>query len=320
MSHIFDALQKADAEHARQDGIKRCEVLELLRNAESRAAAGAQRGEAEIHGNGNSSESGAGALTPIRPAGRLEAISSVRVAPALTSRLITLLDAQSAATEAFRVLAVRLRQLQRDAAIRSVLISSAIPQEGKSLVAGNLACTLAVRSQQKILLLEGDGRRPALSALFGMSGSAGLQEYCRGKAELTDCIHYLECAGVWFLPAGQAAEDTPSFLQIPSLQSLLERLNEWFDWILVDSPPMLPLADASVWMRITDATLLVVRQGLTQRRELEKALESFDRKKLLGAVLNCASKPAHSEYYYGSWRSLSESSSPRKGGGTGGSR
>lgn len=295
MSRIFDALQKAGKARSGARDESAAEVLDVLRDAEclwsngGRNSAGAER----------DSQSVVSLLGAIGQAQPFEAFPSLQVSAAAGSRLVALLEPQSAAAEAFRMLSVRLCQLQRDVAIRSLLLTSAIPQEGKSTVAANLACMLGGGGAQKVLLLEGDARRPSLMKMFGLEAGAGRKISVRQGRELTDQICYLQGAGIWLLPAGQAAEGPVDFLEMPQLSSQMEQLKEWFDWIVIDSPPIVPLADGSVWMRVADAILLVVRMGCVEKRELEKALEILDRQKLLGAVLNCARTPAHSDYYYG---------------------
>ena len=78
----------------------------------------------------------------------------------------------------------------------------------------------------------------------------------------------------------------------------MDQLAAWFDWVVVDTPPVLPLADTSVWMRVVDGVLLVARQGTSEKRQLQRGLEAIDRSKLIGALLNCSSSTAHNDYYY----------------------
>src|SRR5207302_2783761 len=157
--------------------------------------------------------------------------------------------------EKFRFLGVRLRQLQQVRELKTVLITSTIPEEGKSMVSGNLAVTLAQRKQQKVLLLEGDLRRPVLTARFGLQGLRGLSEWLESDTSQTANIHYLEGPGFWFLPSGKPPANPLELMQSGRLSGLLQQLAAWFDWILIDSPPVLPLADTSVWARLSDGVL-----------------------------------------------------------------
>jgi capsular exopolysaccharide synthesis family protein len=214
------------------------------------------------------------------------------------SRLVCLADKESPAAEAFRLLAVRLGHLRKGRPLKRVLITSSIPQEGKSTVAANLACTLAQRTQQRTVLLEGDVRRPSLSRAFGLGSNPGICEWLQGQCSLTTCIYNLEGSGLWILPAGCAPSNPLELLQSGRLSALMDRLSGWFDWIVIDAPPVLPLADTSVWTRLADGILLVTRQGTTEKRQLLRGLEALEPQKLIGAVLNSSKNQPHSDYYY----------------------
>jgi capsular exopolysaccharide synthesis family protein len=222
----------------------------------------------------------------------------LEAAPTPKSRLACLTDTESLAAESFRLLGVRLRHLRRDRPLKKVLITSTIPQEGKSMVAGNLACSLALRTHLRTLLLEGDLRRSSLYQKFGLGRNPGLSEYLAGERTLAESVYRIEGAGLWFLPAGSAPSNALELLQSGRLAALMEQLAAWFDWIVIDSPPILPLADTSVWARLSDGILLVTRQGITQKSRLQRGLEAIEPRKLIGALLNGSSNAAHSDYYY----------------------
>jgi capsular exopolysaccharide synthesis family protein len=206
-------------------------------------------------------------------------------------------EESSLGAEKFRFLAVRLRQIRRGRDFKKLLITSTIPGEGKSTVSANLAITLAHRKQQKILLVDGDLRRPVLAHEFGLGDQAGLSECLRGEPRPITNIYRLETAGLWFLPAGRPPENPLDLMQSGRLSDLLDQLTAWFDWIVIDSPPVLPLGDTSVWTRLVDGVLLVAREGTTEKRQLQRGLEALDQSKLLGMVLNSCSNADHSSYY-----------------------
>ena len=190
-----------------------------------------------------------------------------------------------------------MRQIQRARHLKKLLITSTIPEEGKSIISGNLAVTLARRKQQKVLLLEGDLRRPVLAREFGLAHLAGLSECLQGEPRPITNIYHLDGAGLWFLPAGKPPENPLELMQSGRLSELLDQLTAWFDWIIIDSPPILPLADTSVWTRFADGVLLVAREGTTEKRQLQRGLEARDQSKLLGMVLNSCTNADHSNYY-----------------------
>ncbi|MCU1306237.1 MAG: ywqD, partial [Acidobacteriaceae bacterium] len=222
---------------------------------------------------------------------------SLKVLVPPQSRVVCVTDKDSLAAEKFRFLSVRLRQLQQSRSLKKVLVTSTIPQEGKSMVAANLACTLARRTQQKTLLLDGDWRRPSVARLFGLGKTPGISEWLQGERGPMTSIYHLEEAGLWVLPAGNAPRNPLELMQSGRLSSLMDQLTAWFDWVVIDSPPVLPLADTSVWMRLADGVLLVTRQGTTEREQLKRGLEAIEPSKLLGSILNCSAKSAQSDYY-----------------------
>jgi capsular exopolysaccharide synthesis family protein len=223
--------------------------------------------------------------------------SPVAMSPPPDSRLVSLTDQASLAAEKFRFLGVRLRQLRQTRSLQQLLITSTIPEEGKSMVSANLAITLAQRRQQKILLLEGDLRRPSLSSRFGLPALPGLTEWLQSDLGPITSIYRLEEAGFWFLPAGKPADANLDLMHPERLSELMSQLTGWFDWIIIDSPPLVPLADASIWMRSADGVLLVVREGTTQKRQLQRGLKVVQRSKLLGVVLNSCTSADHRNYY-----------------------
>ncbi len=213
------------------------------------------------------------------------------------SRLVCMTDPTCLGAEKFRFLAVRLRQLQRTSSLKTVLITSTIPEEGKSTVSANLAISLVRKKRQKVLLLEGDLRRPVLAERFGLHKLAGLSEWLQGPSNPTNNIYHLEEAGLWFLPAGAPLENPLEVMQSGRLATLMAQLTTTFDWIVIDSPPVLPLADTSVWTRFSDGVLLVAREGTTKKRELQRGMRALEPSHLLGVVINSCASADHSNYY-----------------------
>jgi capsular exopolysaccharide synthesis family protein len=319
MSHIFDALQRSEAERSGTDSAALSGATEMLRRAERRAASKWETALLTEQPGGTEDSEGetSFSLPGIRSAAtQPEALlatevqqsdepldlfgpfKSLPVSLSPESRLPCLTDSGSPAAEAFRLLGVRLRHLRRERPLKKVLITSTIPQEGKSMVAANLACTLALRTQQRTLVLEGDLRRPSLSQMFGLGRNPGISEWLEGDRSLTTSIYHLEGPNIWILPAGSAPSNALELLQSGRLSSMMDQLTVLFDWIIIDSPPVLPLADTSVWMRLADGILLTTRQGTTEKRQLQRGLEAVESKKLIGALVNSSKHAAASDYYY----------------------
>jgi capsular exopolysaccharide synthesis family protein len=213
------------------------------------------------------------------------------------SKLVSATAKDGLAAEKFRFLAVRLRHLSQRRPLKQLLITSTMPEEGKSTVAANLACTLATRRQHKVLLVEGDLRRPTLHREFGLHKNVGVTEYLQNGVDTELPIYRLETLGIWFMPAGKTPENPLELMQSGGLSALMERVKSWFDWVVIDSPPILPLADTSVWTRMVDGILLVTRQGTTDKEQLKRGLEAIDSSKLLGALLNSSANAASVDYY-----------------------
>jgi capsular exopolysaccharide synthesis family protein len=221
---------------------------------------------------------------------------SLEVSVLSSSRLVFLNEPDSLAAEKFRFLGVRLRQLQQSRPLKKVLVTSTIPEEGKSTVSANLAGVLA-RRKQSVLLIEGDLRRPTLAQQFGLGRLAGLGEWLQSGRQTVSNVYRLEGPDFWFMPAGNPPENPLELLQSGRLSYLMGQLANLFDWIIVDSPPLLPLADTTVWSRVTDGTLLVAREGKSEKKQLQRGLEVLKKSDLLGVVLNGCAHPDHKSYY-----------------------
>jgi capsular exopolysaccharide synthesis family protein len=221
---------------------------------------------------------------------------SLEVSVLPSSRLVFLNEPDSLAAEKFRFLGVRLRQLQQSRPLKKVLVTSTIPEEGKSTVSANLAGVLA-RRKQSVLLIEGDLRRPTLAQQFGLGRLAGLGEWLQSGRQTVSNVYRLEGPDFWFMPAGNPPENPLELLQSGRLSYLMGQLANLFDWIIVDSPPLLPLADTTVWSRVTDGTLLVAREGKSEKKQLQRGLEVLKKSDLLGVVLNGCAHPDHKSYY-----------------------
>jgi capsular exopolysaccharide synthesis family protein len=318
MSQIFDALQRSDAERSGDRSADPSQATDVLRRAERYEALRWQKDGAQGRSESQAFVDGAPAFEALDPALLAAAgiatatpeapdldlrtsvfsqFQTADVSVTAQSRLVCLTQIDSAAAEAFRLLGVRVRDIRRTRPLKKILITSSIPQEGKSMVAANLAVTIA-RAKQRVLIIEGDVRRPGLSDAFGLQGETGLCEWLYGEKDLTSSIYRLDGPGLWIMPAGRSPQNPLELLQSAKLSALMGQVGEWFDTIVIDSPPMLPLADTSIWMRLADGILLVTRQGTTEKRQLQRTLEAVDSQKLIGALLNCSKSSLHSDYYY----------------------
>ena len=295
MSRIFDALQRSGLE---QTGVEypdlvtiATEVLDPVPAAESETQAQtAVPAQFQVPVVSISEE------RPQERTARIpSAFQSLDVPVPTTSRLVYFIEPHSLAAEKFGFLGVRLRQLRQNRKLKKVLITSTIAEEGKSLVAANLAGALA-RRKERVLLIEGDMRRPTLAQRFGLGMLHGLAESL--ESGLTSFNMYkLSAQDFWLMPAGDPPANPLELMQSGRLSQLMEQLEPMFDWIIIDSPPLLPLADTTVWQRYADGTLLVVREGTTEKDALKRGTEILKKGDLLGVVLNGSSNSNHQNYY-----------------------
>lgn len=310
MSQIFDGLRRLEAERTGSHVSTLPGATQLLAETESQIASrwksdappddppAAKVAPPSAHMFASSGRMPPAASATVKTgAERLPEFMTLKVSIPPQSRLASLTDSGSPVAEAFRLLSVRLRHLARTRTLKTLLVTSTMPQEGKSMIAANLACALARSTQQRILLMEGDLRRPSLSRTFGLGRNLGLSEYLQGDHDLDESIYFLNGPGLWMLPSGNPSRAL-ELLQSAKISALADRLATMFDWIVIDSPPVLPLADTSVWMRLADGILLVVRPGTTEKRKLQRGLEALEPKKVIGTIVNSSKHPSDGYYYY----------------------
>ncbi len=227
----------------------------------------------------------------------LEEAPSAKVAVSGAARFVALTDPKSLGAEKFRALVTRLENLREKRELKCLQITSGVIHEGKTLVAGNLAVTLATHSGSRVLLVEGDLHRPTLASKLGLAQLPGLSHWWAGAEDsLSRYVYRLDEMPLWFLSAGLACDQPSQILQSARLAEDFGKLRGQFDWIVVDSTPMSPTVDANLWSRLVDGMLLVVREGVTPIKALKSGLASLDNPKLVGIVLNEASEFDQKDY------------------------
>jgi capsular exopolysaccharide synthesis family protein len=285
MSHVFDALKQAEAERS-----------------------GGSLGVAEL---GNFATR---LLRETESDGTwIEQVRSVNVATREENRLVTLVDGDSFGAQKFRQLRARLRHLREKAPLKRIVVTGAVPGDGKTLVSSNLAVSLAHHNSARVLLLEGDLRQPEASAQFGLAALQGLNEWSQGDKPISEFIYRLGDSQLFLLPAGVPAVDPLKILNSDRFAEALDSLSVLFDWIIIDTPPLFPVADVHSWVNYSDGVLLVVRQGHTPKKLLQKGIKSLDGVNLLGIVLNDSPAAEHS-YYQQYYNRSQHSRNPKKGG------
>jgi capsular exopolysaccharide synthesis family protein len=311
MSYIFEALQRAEAERSGGSVPKDTDsVAELLQKVEQgidRKLSHSELPPAELS---LSELTQAATRTEIPARGTFAAAKVLLPALGAEARLVCLTDQGGMAAEKFRVLGLKLRHLREKRKLKRIVITSSIPEEGKSLIAANLALNQSRSKVLSTVLIDGDLRRPELASRFGFHRNLpGLSEVLRGERQLSEVVYKLEGSGLWFLPAGMTPENPLEVMQSGRLQQMLEQLDASFDWVIIDTPPVRPLADTPLWMKLADGVLLVTREGVCEKKQLERALEVIDPATMLGVVVNSCSTNEQ-KYYYARYGSTASDDDP----------
>jgi len=214
--------------------------------------------------------------------------------------LIVQVDPHSPRAEAFRTLRTNLQFVDVANQARSMVFTSSLPGEGKTTTAANLAITMAA-SGARVCIVEGDLRRSRLLEYLGMEGSVGLTNVLIGQAALGDVLQQFGDTSLYILGSGSTPPNPSELLGSPTMIQTLRELESRFDFVIIDSPPLLPVTDAAVLSTIAGGTVVVVGAGLVNRDHLTKSLQSLNavNGRVLGLVLNrLPTKGADSYYYY----------------------
>jgi exopolysaccharide/PEP-CTERM locus tyrosine autokinase len=183
---------------------------------------------------------------------------------------------------------------------KTIMVTSAIPSEGKSMVASNLAASIALCRGEHVLLVECDLRRPSLANCFGLQNSRGLAEYLLEEDELSNLLCKTAVDKLTLLPAGRLTRNPYELLASQRMFDLLDEVSKRYQdrYIIIDSTPMQVAAEISVLSNFIDGMLLVVRYGKPSRQVIQEAVDKIGKEKFLGVVFNCFEGKFSNEYYY----------------------
>jgi receptor protein-tyrosine kinase len=236
-------------------------------------------------------------LTPV--AGLLEEVREVPFTPAPEALLIDHSHPQEAPSEEFRSLRTRLNHLQTLQPIHTVVVTSPSPAEGKSFAAANLAISESHLAGNPTLLMDFDFRRPVLHNLFQIERAPGATDFLLGNAPLAACMKRIAGTSLFIMPAGTSVKNPLELLSLREVKGLFEDLPKWFNWVILDSPPLLFSADANLLGTLTDGTILVVRIGATTIDMVQRAMQSLCENNVLGIIVNGArAGELYSKYTY----------------------
>jgi capsular exopolysaccharide synthesis family protein len=207
---------------------------------------------------------------------------------------------EPAVIEQYRHLAAAFHQAQKASGVRAVMVTSALPAEGKTLTATNLALTMSESYQRRVLLIDADLRRPRMRQMFGLPATAGLTDVLTSPRGDRLPVHHV-AGNLWVLAAGRMVPDPMSLLVSPSMKHLIDDARESFDWVIVDTPPIAILPDANLLGAMIDTALLVVSAESTPYSMARRAVDAIGARRILGVVLNRAEKigPTGDYNYYG---------------------
>lgn len=216
------------------------------------------------------------------------------------SRVAVYHDPTSAGADRFRLAQIRLKSLQASRGLKSILITSPMPGDGKTTVSLNLATTLSENGRVPVLLLEADVYRPTVLTRLGLKPWAGLSECSRRGEDPMLAIRRINPLGFYLLPAGSTVDDDANILQSTFTSQLVKSLSaSSFGWVLIDAPPTTPVADVLALNAHADATLLVARAGETPREAIEESARNLGRDRIIGIILNGVEglDKVYSQYY-----------------------
>jgi protein-tyrosine kinase len=203
--------------------------------------------------------------------------------------------------EEFRTLRSRLYQAREKHPLSKVLVTSPLPKEGKSFVTANLGQVLVQQQGRRVLLVDADLRNPHLHLTLGAEAGPGLSDYLRSEADEFSIIQGGPMENLFLIPAGSQNENPAELVANGRMNTLLNRLQPLFDWIIVDSPPAAAVSDAALIANYCDGVLMVVRSNATPFDIAQRARQEFG-DNLIGVVLNGISTlPAYSQYYYNAY-------------------
>ena len=231
--------------------------------------------------------------------GLLERVHAIPYNPAPQALVIDALHPHEAATEEFRTLRTKLNHMQSLQPIHTAVVTSPAPGEGKSFAATNLALAEAQLSGNLTLLCDFDLRRPIVHSLLQTDRGPGITDYLQGKVALHQAIRRVGDTNLYMMPAGEAVINPLELLNLKEVKQMLNLLPSLFNWVILDSPPLLFAADANLLSTLCHGTILVVRIGSTTTDSITRAMQSLCPNNVLGIIVNGARRAElYSRYTY----------------------
>jgi len=234
--------------------------------------------------------------TPLRPAERPVAVRTVRPRSA---KLVGGPDVAPVIVEQFRRLAAVLHDAQIQTGLKVVMVSSAVPAEGKTFTAVNLALTFAESYQRRVLLIDGDLRRPTIHSLLACENEVGLADVLRTGSATLPLVEATPHLSV--LTAGHPTKNPLAQLTSDRIRSVINDAAGRYDWVLIDTPPVALLPDAQLVARMTEAVLFVIAAGATPYALVNRSVAELGAERIIGTVLNRVEQQNTTSSYYGDY-------------------
>jgi len=218
-----------------------------------------------------------------------------------TSQMQRALDPGTILGEQFRILRTRLSLLQKQSGIKTILVTSTVPKEGKSFTSHALAGVIAQEHTKRVVIIDADLRKIGSGCEYGLNLGmevAGTAQVLQGICEFRKSLLKSIEPEFWFLPSGALPHNPSELLSSPETEKMLRFAAERFDWVIVDSPPSLALSDPNLMAPLCDAVVFVVRANSTPAKIAQEAMNKIGRERICGVVLNRKKQLHSSRHYY----------------------
>jgi capsular exopolysaccharide synthesis family protein len=233
--------------------------------------------------------------------------ATIRVGDSERSKLVIDDQVDPNVVEQYRHLAAVLHHAQKATGVRTVMVTSALPSEGKTLTATNLALTLSQSYQRRVLLIDADLRRPRMREMFALPDTEGLTDTLASARREQLPVHQITPT-LWVLTSGHVLPDPMSLLVSPTMKQLIDDARDSFDWVVVDTPPIAILPDANLLSAMIDTALLVVSAESTPYPMVQRAAQAIGPSRILGVVLNRAENSGPASYNYSGYQNYQQTS------------
>jgi protein-tyrosine kinase len=210
-------------------------------------------------------------------------------------KLVMAPDIEQGSVEQYRRLAARLHLAQAEHGVKVIMVASALPGEGKTLTAVNLALTLSESYKRQVLLIDGDLRRPSVHELFKIPNLTGLNDGVKSdKDRKVPLVHWSDC--LTLITAGRPDADPMRVLSSKRMQTVITEAASKFDWVIIDTPPVGLLTDASLFAAMVDTVVMVVQAARTPYADIQRAVQALGKERIFGVVLNRTETNPHNSY------------------------